>query len=62
MTGGPHKTWDNDDNLIPEPALIARQLGWTHGWTKAWTWSRLVDLAERRYWENRQTRRIEDAA
>ena len=59
---GTHKDWRTDDNLIPEPALIARQLGWTHGWGKAWSWARLVNVAEEQYWANRPRPTVEDVA
>lgn len=63
MSSGTHRTWSTHDDLIPEPALLARQLGWTRGWGKAWSWKRLCDVAEECYWLNRPAaRKVEDAA
>lgn len=51
-----------DDTFIPEPALFARQLGWTKGFGPAWSWTRLCRVAEQLYWERRPRPSVTDVA
>lgn len=41
------------DERKATPAVIASDLGWARGSEFGWSWSKLLDQAERRYYENR---------